>query len=285
MEDKNNKSEESRLDLEVYIMGEMKYELMFFLGECYKDNFCETLSWGNFRRFQLTLSNNKNWINIYFIILRNEMTADVLINTFKIYEKRNLTLLLYNTNDQKSKKLIENLQEILIFERNKFYEGILNDNSIKKNMKKLVDEDNQSHNEVDSDTLKENLKYLTDNESNLLFKIGFQANQTNKKTKNVKKNDTNSSYDIENNIFFIEEEQTNFNQLVCFLITENFNKLKYDEKKYENFIKVISENTKNKNKKLGRGKNSTINYIVKIIDWLIIGYILICFYKFLVKQN
>ena len=156
MEDKNNKSEESRLDLEVYIMGEMKYELMFFLGECYKDNFCETLSWGNFRRFQLTLSNNKNWINIYFIILRNEMTADVLINTFKIYEKRNLTLLLYNTNDQKSKKLIENLQEILIFERNKFYEGILNDNSIKKNMKKLVDEDNQSHNEVDSDTLKEN---------------------------------------------------------------------------------------------------------------------------------
>jgi hypothetical protein len=45
-------------------MGEMKIEFMCFLGECFKDNFFETLSWGNFRRFQLILSNKKNWINI-----------------------------------------------------------------------------------------------------------------------------------------------------------------------------------------------------------------------------
>ena len=160
MDEKASMSLDSRLDLEIYVMGEMKYEFMSFLGECYKENFCETLSWGNFRRFQLTLTGKKNWINIYFILLKNEMTADVLINTFKAYEKRNSTIILYNAHDQKSKKAAETLQESLIFERNKFYEGILNDNSIKKSLKKLSEEQTELNADVDTETLKENLRNL-----------------------------------------------------------------------------------------------------------------------------
>jgi hypothetical protein len=284
MEEKK-KFQDSRLDLEIYIMGEMKYDFMSFLGECYKENFCETLSWGNFRRFQLTLSNKKNWINIYFVLLKNEMPADILINTFKIYEKRNLTLLFYNAFDQKSKKAIETLQESLIFDRNKFYEGILNDNSIKKNMKKLADDQDEIKADIDTETLKENLKYLTDNENNLIYRIGFYPNQTNKKTKNVKKSDINQSYDLDGNIFCFEDEtKNNFSQLVNFIITEHFNKFNLEEKEYEHFLKVIVEYPKKKEEKVSKSdKNTTINYIVKSIDWLILCYILICFYQFLMN--
>lgn len=289
MEEKT-KSHDSRLDLEVYIMGEMKYEFMSFLGECYKENFCETLSWGNFRRFQLTLSNKKNWINIYFILLKNEMSADVLINTFKSYEKRHSTLLLYNAHDQKSKKSVEALEETLIFERNKFYEGILTDNSIKKNMKKLADEQNELKAEIDTETLKENLKYLVDNENSLIHKIGFLPNQTNKKTKNIKKNDNNNSYEIDSQIFFIEQsEKAVFYEVVNFLVTEHFNKLNVQEKEFDQFLKVIVDFSKNKNYEnkdhAGKKKNNNtlLNYVFKSIDWLILFYIMACFYNFLIN--
>ncbi len=248
MEKQNFQNVESRLDLEIYLMGEMKYEYLNFLGECYKDNFCESLSWGNFRRFQLTLIGKKTWINIYFILLKSEMSADVLINTFKAYEKRNFTLILYNEHDQKSKKSAELIQENLIFERNKFYEGILNDNSIKKNMKKLSEEQADLVTDIDTETLKDNLKFLINNEKSLITKIGFLPNQTNKKTKNVKKNDLNYSYEIDSPIFYIEEYgKLVFNEVLSFLITEHFNILNLKEKEYEQFLKVIIEYGKNKN--------------------------------------
>jgi len=290
MEKQNFQNVESRLDLEIYLMGEMKYEYLNFLGECYKDNFCESLSWGNFRRFQLTLIGKKTWINIYFILLKSEMSADVLINTFKAYEKRNFTLILYNEHDQKSKKSAELIQENLIFERNKFYEGILNDNSIKKNMKKLSEEQADLVTDIDTETLKDNLKFLINNEKSLITKIGFLPNQTNKKTKNVKKNDLNYSYEIDSPIFYIEEYgKLVFNEVLSFLITEHFNILNLKEKEYEQFLKVIIEYGKNKNiseenkEKKNQGNNFYLNYIIKSIDWIILFYILACFYKFLIN--
>lgn len=292
MDEKALASLDSRLDLELYIMGEMKYEFMSFLGECYKENFCETLSWGNFRRFQLTLIGKRKWVNIYFVLLKNEMTADVLINTFKSYEKRNSTLILYNAYDQKSKKAAETLQEQLITERNKFYEGILNENSIKKNLKKLSEEQSEffSREEIDTENLKKNLKYLVDNQHTLINKIGLYSNQTNKKTKNVKKNDSNSSYEIDSAIFCLENEgeKCTFNEIVNFTIKDHFAKLRVKEKEYEQFLKVIVEystikNFGDSNDTKKQANESLLNRILKSINWLILFYILVCFYNFLIN--
>lgn len=277
----------SRLDIEIYLMGDMKYDLMSFLGECYKEDFFETLSWGNFRRFQLSLSNKKNWINIYFIILKNENTSDILINTFKIYEKRTINLLLYNAFDQKSKKNAELLEENLLCDRNKIFDGILNDNNMKKNMKKLADEE-ELNVDVDTETLKENLNYLTDNENTLIYNVGFFPSQTNKKTKNIKKNDSNSQYDLESNLFSYEEnEKNNFPSLLKFIITEYFNKLKIDEKEYSYFLEVILESKKNGENYLSNfaRKNNfgLLGMIMKYIDWIILFYIFVCFYNFLLN--
>ena len=65
-------------------MGEMKEGFMIFLEDCFKNDFFETISWGNFRRFQLVLSHNNNWINLFFIVIKNESASDILINSFKI---------------------------------------------------------------------------------------------------------------------------------------------------------------------------------------------------------
>jgi len=292
MEHKNSKNLNnniSRLDIEIYLMGDMKYDLMSFLGECYKDSFFETLSFGNIRRFQLSLSNKKNWINFYFIILNNDTSNDILIHTFKIYEKRNINILLYNAFDQKSKKSAENLQENLICDRNKIFDGILTDNNINKTMKKLSEingngEFNKVAIDIDTETLKENLNYLTDNENSLFYKVGFFPNQTNKKTKNIKKNDGNSQYDIDANLFSFEEnEKTNFHSLLKFVIVEYFNKMKIDENEYRYFLKVIVDAQKVENF-VEKSKNGIMSLLIKSIDWIILFYILICFYKFLLNN-
>jgi len=219
------------------------------------------------------------------------MTAHVLINTFKKYEKRNSTLIIYNFHDQKTKKAAETLQEALIFERNKFYEGILNDNSIKKNLKKLSEDITELKADVDINTLKKNLKYLVDNEHTLIHKIGISPNQTNKKTKNVKKNDSSCAcYEIDSPIFYLEEsEKSVFNEIVNFIITDHFSKLSVQEKEYEQFLKVIVDYSKLKSlgetptgKKQQAG-SSLLNYVFKSIDWMILFYILVCFYNFLIN--
>jgi len=279
-----NKSN-SRLDIEIFLMGEMKYDLMSFLGECYKDSFFETLSFGNFRRFQLTISNKKNWINFFFIILNNDTSHDVLINTFKIYEKRNINILLYNAFDQKSKKYAESLEENIIGDRNKIFDGILNDNNLNKTMKKISENsDDLNTLDIDTETLKENLNYLTDNENSLFYKVGFYPNQTNKKTKNIKKNDGNSQYDKDGNIFsFKENEKTNFYSLLKFLLVEYFDKLKIKEHEYDNFLKIILD-LKKVDSFVEKSKNGIMGFIIKSIDWIILLYILICFYKFLLNN-
>jgi hypothetical protein len=279
-----NKSN-SRLDIEIFLMGDMKYDLMSFLGECYKDSFFETLSFGNFRRFQLTINNKKNWINFFFIILNNDASHDILNNTFKIYEKRNINILLFNAFDQKSKKFAETLEENLIGDRNKIFDGILNDNNLNKIMKKLSENNDELYTmDIDTETLKENLSYLTDNENSLFYKVGFYPNQTNKKTKNIKKNDGNSQYDKDANIFSFEEnEKTNFHSLLKFLLVEYFNKLKIKENEYDNFIKVILD-LKKVDSFVEKSKNGIMGIIIKSIDWIILLYILICFYKFLLNN-
>lgn len=280
----NSTYSDSRLDIEIYVMGEMKIEFMCFLGECFKDNFFETLSWGNFRRFQLILSNKKNWINIHFIFLRNEMSADVLINTFKIYEKRNFTLLFYNANDQKSEKHVETLNETLISERNKFYEGILNDESINTNLKKISYDDSKEIRE----NIKNNLKFLTDNssEENLIYKIGFYPNLTNKKTKNIKKADVNSSYEINGDYFYIngQEETCEFAGLLEFLLVENFKKLKINQS-ISGFLDVIKFNPKGQDIVKEKKSQNKLIYFLKVIEWLIVLYILVSFYKFIIDHN
>jgi hypothetical protein len=267
-------------------MGEMKYEFLSFLGECYKDNFLESLSWGNFRRFQLILNNKSNWINIHFILLKNESNADVLINSFKIYEKRNITLLLYNVHDQKSEKNIEPIYDALIFERNKFYEGILDEESINKSLMRLSEFNKE---DISADEIKSSLKFLTEKEENLVLKIGFYPNVVNKKTKNVKKIDSsnNTSYFIENDIFYIEDEEPiNFTGLLTYLLHKNFRKLMLPNNIEEKFIRVVIECNKKEEKVEKKTKDENmLSYFVKIIDYLIIVYILSCAYKFYMTDN
>ena len=287
----NNNFTDSRLDIEIYVMGEMKIEFMCFLGECFKDNFLETLSWGNFRRFQLILSNKKNWINVHFIFLRNEMSADVLINSFKIFEKRNFTFLLYNANDQKSEKHIETLYESLSTERNKFYEGILNDDSIHNNLKKISSDVLNKNLKISNEIIKNNLKFLIDNtsEENLIYKIGFYPNTTNRKTKNIKKTDVNTSYEINGDYFYIggQEETSDFTGLLRFILNENFKKLKIENSvSLANFMEVLKFNPRNSDvmKEEKKPKKKLI-YFLKIIEWLIVIYILVSFYKFIIDNN
>jgi hypothetical protein len=160
------------------------------------------------------------------------MNADVLINTFKIYEKRNFTLLIYNAHDQKSEKHIDSLYESLITERNKFYEGILNEESIENNLNRISSDDVNKNFAMSSEVIKNSLKFLTDSssEENLIYKIGFYPNTTNRKTRNLKKTDTTTftSYDIKEDYFYItgQEETCDFSNLLNFILNENFKKLK-----------------------------------------------------------
>ena len=113
--------EKLKLDMEIYIMGDTKLEFISFLSDCFKENFFETLSWGNFRRFQLLLENNNIWLNIFFVLLNNEQNGDLIINNFKIFEKRNFLLMVYIVNDSKSEKQIDNMYESFLAERDKLY--------------------------------------------------------------------------------------------------------------------------------------------------------------------
>jgi hypothetical protein len=261
----------TRMDFELYVMGEMKYEFINFLTECYKDNFIETLSWGNFQRYQLILSNDSKWLNVYFIFLKNDFNADILINSFKIYEKRNFTLLLYNIQEQKSEKNIDILNESLICERNKFYEGILNEDSISEGLNKIGDKAVLS-----TDIVKGGLRFLTDNEENLIFKVGFLPIP--KKTKGGKKE--NTVYTIHSDLFFIDDEEdaVNFCELVNILLKKYFDQFMVSNK-LEDYMHIAE----NKYDDVAPEKDN-MNYLVKVIDWLIAIYIIACFYKFMITD-
>lgn len=275
------KISESRLDLEIYVMGDMKYEFVNFLEECFKNNFYESISWGNFKRFQLVLSNESNWVNIYFIIV-NETSYDVLINSFKIFEKKNFTLLFYNANDQKSEKNIDSLYDNLIFERNKLYEGILNEDNFNKNIKK-IEEKSISHTIYEE--VKKGMKFLADEEDQLIYKIGFYPNLINKKSKMMKKNEQNVVYEIDNEIFLTsEEDKSTFYGLFSFLLKSHFDQFKLDklknDKNMKNFIDVMKINTKAKANPESVKKDLPVSSFLRAVNFFIILYIVVCSYKY-----
>lgn len=275
------KISESRLDLEIYVMGDMKYEFVNFLEECFKNNFYESISWGNFKRFQLVLSNESNWVNIYFIIV-NETSYDVLINSFKMFEKKNFTLLFYNANDQKSEKNIDTLYDNLIFERNKLYEGILNEDNFNKNIMKI---DEKSISNTIYEEVKKGMKFLADEEDQLIYKIGFYPNLMNKKSKMIKKNEQNIVYEIDNEIFLTsEEDKSTFYGLFSFLLKSHFEQFKLDkfknDKNMKSFIDVMKINTKAKVNTDPVKKDLPVSSFLRAVNFFIILYIVVCFYKY-----
>lgn len=271
-------SKETRLDIEIYVMGDMKLEFMVFLGDCFKNDFVETLSWGNFRRFQLVLSRNNTWINLFFIVIKNESASDILINCFKIFEKRNFIMLMYNLNDKKTEK-VDALFDNLIAEKNKFYEDILKDESITKNYQKIQNDGSKSP-VVSEKEIKIDLNYLTSTKDTLIYKIGFQPNITNKKTKNIKKNDV-SSYDIEDSIFTLNEgEKIDFNNLFEFIVKHFFEKFSIDTKYLNDIVDLDERNSENNKLAVKENDKSTVSNFMKIVHLSIFLYILICFYKF-----
>ena len=269
-----------RIDMEIFLLGDMKLDFISFLSDCFRDNFEETLSWGNFRRFQLLIPNKDNWLSIYFVLFSNEQSIDLIVNNFKMYEKRSILLMMYNINEQKSEKHIDSLVNSFLFERDKVYEGIFNKDIMEQNLKKI----SLSSSKIDPTELKKNLNFLVDyeNNSNLVYKIGFMPNLVNKKTKNYKKivNNDNLLYDIGQEIFFAnidgEDVKTNFEGLLNFLVREHCRLMKIEEKiQFQLDKKVDVKETKKK-------KKNFMKIIVKWIDWLIVLYLAIAIYKFFV---
>ena len=274
--------EKLKLDMEIYIMGNTKLEFITFLSDCFKENFFETLSWGNFRRFQLLLENNNIWLNIFFILLNNEQNGDLIINNFKIFEKRNFLLMIYVVNDSKSEKQIDNMYESFLTERDKLYDGILNDDIITKNLKKITNK------KINHEEFKNNLDFLIGGESNLIYKLGFVPNIVNKRTKNYKKSNDNHSlsYNLNQEIFYFtmekEEVKSDFETLINYLIKEHFKKIRANiPNEYLNFSLDFISNDKKKNEKKEQ------NFLIKmstIINYLIILYISFELFKYFAKN-
>ena len=273
--------EKLKLDMEIYIMGDNKLEFNSFLSDCFKENFFETLSWGNFRRFQLLLENNNIWLNIFFVFLNNEQNGDLIINNFKLFEKRNFLLMVYIVNDSKSEKQINNMYESFIAERDKLYDGILNDDIITKNLKKITNK------KINHEEFKNNLDFLIGGESNLIYKLGFVPNIVNKRTKNYKKSNDNHSlsYNLNQEIFYFtmekEEVKSDFETLINYLIKEHFKKIRANiPNEYLNFSLDFISNNKKKEKK-------EPNFLVKmssIINYLIVLYISFELFKYFAKN-
>jgi hypothetical protein len=274
--------EKLKLDMEIYIMGDTKLEFISFLSDCFKENFFETLSWGNFRRFQLLLENNNIWLNIFFVLLNNEQNGDLIINNFKIFEKRNFLLMVYIVNDSKSEKQIDNMYESFLAERDKLYDGILNDDIITKNLKKITNK------KINHEEFKNNLDFLIGGESNLIYKLGFVPNIVNKRTKNYKKSNDNHSlsYNLNQEIFYFtmekEEVKSDFETLINYLIKEHFKKIRANiPNEYLNFSLDFISNDKKKNEKKEQ------NFLIKmstIINYLIILYISFELFKYFAKN-
>jgi hypothetical protein len=274
--------EKLKLDMEIYIMGDTKLEFISFLSDCFKENFFETLSWGNFRRFQLLLENNNIWLNIFFVLLNNEQNGDLIINNFKLFEKRNFLLMVYIVNDSKSEKQINNMYESFIAERDKLYDGILNDDIITKNLKKITNK------KINHEEFKNNLDFLIGGESNLIYKLGFVPNIVNKRTKNYKKSNDNHSlsYNLNQEIFYFtmekEEVKSDFETLINYLIKEHFKKIRANiPNEYLNFSLDFISNDKKKNEKKEQ------NFLIKmstIINYLIILYISFELFKYFAKN-
>ncbi len=260
---------ESRLDIEIFLVGDIKLEFLNFLAECYKTNFTESLSWGTFRRFQLSITNNNTWLNIFFVLLKNDEEVDLIINSFKIFEKRSPLIVMYNAIEEKSEKTAEELIELFKAKKEKMLSGIGDENILKSTYEKIystykylssiksVSSVEFEIDKVKSEDVKERLSFIEDNK--ICYKIGFISNSINKKTKLIRKSDNNNAYSLDDNIFHIESfsnEPHSFKTLLEILLQDylaNFNQ------KYENLkFSIDNENSSN-----GKLDSSTSNNSVK----------------------
>ena len=136
--------------------------------------------------------------------------------------------------------------------------------------------------------IKSNLKFLTDNssEENLIYKIGFYPNLTNKKTKNIKKADVNTSYEVNGDYFYIsgQEETCGFDGLLEFILIESFKKLRINQN-LTGFLEVIKFSPRGQQVVQGKKPKKKLIYFLKIIEWMIVLYILVSFYKFIIDHN
>ena len=190
--------------------------------------------------------------------------------------------MIYVVNDSKSEKQIDNMYESFLTERDKLYDGILNDDIITKNLKKITNK------KINKEEFKNNLDFLIGNESNLIFKLGFIPNIVNKRTKNYKKNNDNHSlsYNLNQEIFYFtmekEEVKSDFETLINYLIKEHFKKIRANiPNEYLNFSLDFISNDKKKNEKKEQ------NFLIKmstIINYLIILYISFELFKYFAKN-
>ena len=285
----------SRIDIEIFLIGDIKLELLNFLGESYKENFNESLSWGHFRRFQLTLSHESNWLNIIFVLLKNDENLDLIINSFKIIEKKSPLLILYNINEEKSEKQASELIQLFIEKRNKIYKGISEDENIRLNSEKI----NASYKYLNSikDSLKINDSLLNTNElkdkikyvesNSLFYKVGFIPNAINKKTKIIKKNDSNCAYNVNDEIFFIGDNPTDdsaitFNTIIELITNDYFKNYSISKEKMTIFNSVFSSSDKGTNmlnEDKETKKEKVFGNIRKLIDIGLIVFVSYIIYK------
>lgn len=289
----------SRFDIEIFLAGEIKFEFLNFLSESFKSNFNESLSWGFFRRFQLTIINNATWMNIYFLTLKNDDNIDLIINTYKILEKRSPLLVIYNTQSEENEKLADELIQLFNNKKEKLYKGIFDDETIKINCDAMKSSYNfqmslskgkEDKNETPKDEIfhEANMRKRLDYINKTCVKLGFQPSSINKKTKNIKRNENNSTgYDINDEIFIYESEDSfiSFNMLLEILINQYFQK--FNSSKEEFFInnKQVKENNeyKTNNNLLSNFLigNKKYYYIRKIIDMIIVLFVSGFLYKML----
>lgn len=270
----------SRLDIELYVVGSTKHDFINFISDSFKTNFFESLSWGHFRRYQLILSNGSNWLNIFFHIINNEDNLDLIINSKKQIEKKQLILLLYNIQDQKTIKEVEDLIESYNYKKHNLYEGILNENTIKSNINKIKTSIKQSQFTDESNAYSNNnelVKYLEENISDKLNNsLGHLDNKTNScdklnllkaigfaSTFNIKRSKLSYNKKIElNNLNIIEQEMfyydqfkqesqpINFNSLINELLNDYFSKFKINEETSVKFIDIVIKSNEFINKQI-----------------------------------
>ena len=112
----------------------------------------------------------------------------------------------------------------------------------------------------------------------------------NKKSKMMKKNEQNVSYEIENEIFLTsEEDKSTFYGLLSFILKNHFQQFKLDkfknDKNMKSFIEVMKVNTKVKPLQNSTKKDLTISSFLKAINCFVILYIIVCFYKFFFENK
>lgn len=304
-----------RLDVEIFVIGSMKNEFISFLSDVFKQSFAETFSWGNYNRYQLTIEKKNLWMNLFFICLKNDKNLDIMMDSFKILEKKSLILYLYNgteiKKDSKEIPYVENADEEFLNLKSKLYQGVLIEENFNKTCDKIKSyiKDLGSHNHEE---LRNNLKMLDPKNDDILFKIGMCQNSILKKSKLVKKNDVQSSSNLEDLCFKtnfynkenMEDDKTDILTILQFVVKRHIELSHINETNiiFLDMIPHLSKNTINsikllndKNDEISMKKedydnkrkigNKIQDILIKSVDWLIILYISFCLYKFLVDYN